>query len=83
LSYSFEYSQVFGLITLLIITIAVRVIFSSLTFFTISFSVVAGGYKKSTPVGVVYRPIWDDQKIIKGACVLQARIFFPSLVLWF
>ena len=27
---------------------------------------VAGGYKKSTPVGVVYRASWDDQKIITG-----------------
>jgi len=27
---------------------------------------VAGGYKKSTPVAVVYRASWDDQKIIKG-----------------
>jgi len=26
----------------------------------------AGGYKKSTPVAVVYRASWDDQKIIKG-----------------
>lgn len=25
-----------------------------------------GGYKKSTPVAVVYRASWDDQKIIKG-----------------
>jgi len=27
---------------------------------------IAGGYKKSTPVGVVYRASWKDQKIIKG-----------------
>ena len=27
---------------------------------------IAGGYKKSTPVAVVYRASWDDQKIIKG-----------------
>ena len=27
---------------------------------------IAGGYKKSTPVGVVYRASWDDQKIITG-----------------
>ena len=27
---------------------------------------VAGGYKKSTPVAVVYRASWKDQKIIKG-----------------
>ena len=27
---------------------------------------VKGGYKKSTPVAVVYRASWDDQKIIKG-----------------
>ena len=27
---------------------------------------VAGGYKKSTPVAVVYRASWPDQKIIKG-----------------
>jgi len=27
---------------------------------------VAGGYKKSTPVAVVYRASWDDQKIVKG-----------------
>ena len=27
---------------------------------------IAGGYKKSTPVAVVYRAGWSDQKIIKG-----------------
>ncbi len=27
---------------------------------------ISGGYKKSTPVAVVYRASWDDQKIIKG-----------------
>ncbi len=27
---------------------------------------IVGGYKKSTPVAVVYRASWDDQKIIKG-----------------
>ena len=27
---------------------------------------IEGGYKKSTPVGVVYRASWKDQKIIKG-----------------
>ncbi len=27
---------------------------------------IAGGYKKSTPVAVVYRASWDDQKIITG-----------------
>ena len=27
---------------------------------------IAGGYKKSTPVGVVYRAGWNDQKIITG-----------------
>ena len=27
---------------------------------------VAGGYPKSTPVGVVYRASWDDEKIITG-----------------
>ncbi len=27
---------------------------------------IAGGYKKSTPVAIVYRASWDDQKIIKG-----------------
>jgi precorrin-4/cobalt-precorrin-4 C11-methyltransferase len=27
---------------------------------------IAGGYKKSTPVAVVYRVSWPDQKIIKG-----------------
>ena len=27
---------------------------------------VAGGYKKNTPVAVVYRASWDDQKIVKG-----------------
>ena len=27
---------------------------------------VAGGYKKSTPVAVVYRASWKDQKIVKG-----------------
>ncbi|RMW39878.1 MAG: cobalt-precorrin-4 C(11)-methyltransferase, partial [Candidatus Nitrosopelagicus sp.] len=27
---------------------------------------LAGGYKKKTPVGVVYRASWKDQKIIKG-----------------
>jgi len=27
---------------------------------------LAGGYPKSTPVGVVYRASWDDQKIITG-----------------
>jgi len=28
--------------------------------------VLAGGYPKSTPVGVVYRASWDDEKIITG-----------------
>jgi precorrin-4/cobalt-precorrin-4 C11-methyltransferase len=27
---------------------------------------LAGGYKKSTPVAVVYRASWEDQKIVKG-----------------
>ncbi len=27
---------------------------------------IAGGYDKSTPVAVVYRATWEDQKIIKG-----------------
>jgi precorrin-4/cobalt-precorrin-4 C11-methyltransferase len=27
---------------------------------------IEGGYKKSTPVAVVYRASWPDQKIIKG-----------------
>ena len=27
---------------------------------------IAGGYDKSTPVAVVYRASWEDQKIIKG-----------------
>jgi len=27
---------------------------------------IAGGYKKTTPVAVVYRATWKDQKIIKG-----------------
>lgn len=27
---------------------------------------ISGGYKKSTPVAVVYRASWDDQKIITG-----------------
>lgn len=27
---------------------------------------IAGGYKKTTPVAVVYRASWDDQKIVKG-----------------
>ncbi|MCV0399296.1 MAG: precorrin-4 C(11)-methyltransferase [Nitrosarchaeum sp.] len=27
---------------------------------------IQGGYKKTTPVAVVYRASWDDQKIIKG-----------------
>jgi len=27
---------------------------------------IAGGYKKSTPVAVVYRASWPDQKIVKG-----------------
>ena len=27
---------------------------------------ISGGYKKNTPVAVVYRASWDDQKIIKG-----------------
>ena len=27
---------------------------------------ILGGYKKTTPVAVVYRASWDDQKIIKG-----------------
>jgi len=27
---------------------------------------IAGGYPKSTPVGIVYRASWDDQKIIIG-----------------
>ncbi|MGH1566413.1 MAG: precorrin-4 C(11)-methyltransferase [Nitrosopumilus sp.] len=27
---------------------------------------IAGGYKKSTPVAVVYRASWNDQKIVKG-----------------
>jgi precorrin-4/cobalt-precorrin-4 C11-methyltransferase len=28
--------------------------------------VIKGGYPKSTPVGVVYRASWDDQKVITG-----------------
>ncbi|MGB0855560.1 MAG: precorrin-4 C(11)-methyltransferase [Nitrosopumilus sp.] len=27
---------------------------------------ISGGYKKSTPIAVVYRASWNDQKIIKG-----------------
>jgi precorrin-4/cobalt-precorrin-4 C11-methyltransferase len=27
---------------------------------------ITGGYKKSTPVAVVYRASWNDQKIVKG-----------------
>jgi len=27
---------------------------------------IEGGYKKSTPVAVVYRASWPDQKIIEG-----------------
>jgi precorrin-4/cobalt-precorrin-4 C11-methyltransferase len=27
---------------------------------------LAGGYSKSTPVGIVYRASWDAQKIITG-----------------
>lgn len=27
---------------------------------------IAGGYTKTTPVAVVYRASWDDQKIVKG-----------------
>lgn len=27
---------------------------------------ITGGYKKSTPVAVVFRASWDDQKIVKG-----------------
>ena len=27
---------------------------------------IAGGYPKSTPVAVVYRASWDDQKVITG-----------------
>ncbi len=27
---------------------------------------MAGGYKKNTPVAVVYRASWEDQKIVKG-----------------
>lgn len=27
---------------------------------------IEGGYKKTTPVAVVYRASWDDQKIVKG-----------------
>jgi len=27
---------------------------------------LVGGYPKSTPVGVVYRASWDDEKIITG-----------------
>ena len=27
---------------------------------------IQGGYKKTTPVAVIYRASWDDQKIIKG-----------------
>ena len=27
---------------------------------------ISGGYKKSTPVAVVYRASWKDQKIVKG-----------------
>ena len=27
---------------------------------------IAGGYKKGTPVAVVYRASWEDQKIVKG-----------------
>jgi precorrin-4/cobalt-precorrin-4 C11-methyltransferase len=27
---------------------------------------LAGGYKKSTPVAVIYRASWKDQKVVKG-----------------
>ena len=27
---------------------------------------IEGGYKKTTPVAVVYRASWEDQKIVKG-----------------
>ncbi len=27
---------------------------------------IAGGYKKPTPMAVIYCVIWDNQKIIKG-----------------
>lgn len=34
---------------------------------------IAGGYKKSTPVAVVYRASWKDQKIIRGTLQTIAK----------
>ena len=34
---------------------------------------VAGGYKKNTPVAVVYRASWKDQKIVKGTLETIAK----------
>ena len=34
---------------------------------------IAGGYKKTTPVAVVYRATWKDQKIVKGTLETIAK----------
>ena len=41
---------------------------------------LAGGYPKSTPVGVVYRASWDDQKIITFDNIRNnvVRVFYGS-----
>ena len=48
---------------------------------------IAGGYTKSTPVAVVYRASWDDQKIITGTLtdilkkVLKEKITRTAIVI--
>ena len=48
---------------------------------------VLGGYKKSTPVAVVYRASWDDQKIITGTLddiakkVLKEKITRTAIII--
>jgi precorrin-4/cobalt-precorrin-4 C11-methyltransferase len=48
---------------------------------------IAGGYKKSTPVAVVYRASWDDEKIIVGTLesiakkVLKEKISRTAIII--
>ena len=48
---------------------------------------IEGGYKKSTPVAVVYRASWDDQKIITGTLetitkkVLKEKILRTAIII--
>ena len=48
---------------------------------------IEGGYKKSTPVGVVYRASWSDQKIITGTLddiskkVLKEKITRTAIII--